>query len=143
MENKNNQKDKKRENRTIEELLKELRESKHWSYLNLMDELYKKGLNVDEKIVKKWEIGLEYPDLDTIYLLSELYMIPSEDLIIAKQNSFDKACNSIHMTLIKWICYISGFSYKVAFVIVTIFYIMAYFLALMAFAAGVENLKYL
>ena len=143
MENKNNQKDKKRENRTIEELLKELRESKHWSYLNLIDELYKKGLNVDEKIVKKWEIGLEYPDLDTIYLLSELYMIPSEDLIIAKQNSFDKACNSIHMTLIKWICYIFGFSYKVGFVIVTIFYIMAYFLALMAFAAGVENLKYL
>ena len=143
MENKNNQENKKRENRTIEELLKELRESKHWSYLNLIDELYKKGLNVDEKIVKKWEIGLEYPDLDTIYLLSELYMIPSEDLIIAKQNSFDKACNSIHMTLIKWICYISGFSYKVGFVIVTIFYIMAYFLALMAFAAGVENLKYL
>ena len=138
-----NQENFKIENRTIEELLKKLREEKNWTYLNLIDELYKIGFTVNEKTIKKWEIGLEYPDLDAIYKLSELYMVPSENFIIAKKNSFDKAYNSTHMTLIKWICYIGGFSYKVGLVLLCILYAVSFVLGLMLFCEGVKRIPYL
>ncbi len=49
------------ENRTIEQLLKDLREEKGWTYLQVVEKLQELGLSMDDKKVKKWEIGLEYP----------------------------------------------------------------------------------
>ncbi len=46
------------EKRTLEEMLKNLREEKHWTYIHVVEGLGKIGLIVDEKKVKKWEIGL-------------------------------------------------------------------------------------
>ncbi len=96
--------------RTLEELLLDLRTQKNWTYLDIVNELSKLGLIVDEKTVKKWEFGLSYPDLETIYKLSELYLVSSEDFLNAKEISYQKSYNSIHMTLIKWICYFTGFT---------------------------------
>ena len=73
--------------RTLEEMLLDLRNQKGWTYIHIVEELQKLGVTIDEKSVKKWEIGLKYPDLDVIYKLSELYMIPSEKIIMAKSNS--------------------------------------------------------
>ena len=98
------------ETRTIEELLKDLRTKKDWSYWNLVEELSKRNIMIDEKRVKKWEYGLEYPDLDTIYRLSEIYEIPSENFVIAKNNSFKEGFETIHMEFIKRFCYITGIS---------------------------------
>ena len=69
----------------IEELLRLLRLNKNWTYWQLVEKLEDDRLT--EKDVKKWEYGLKYPDLDMIYKLSELYQIPSEELIQAKNNS--------------------------------------------------------
>ena len=52
------------ETRTIEQLLRDLRQEKEWSYWNVVDELTRKGIILNEKTIKKWEYGLEYPDLD-------------------------------------------------------------------------------
>lgn len=104
------------EKRTIEELLFELRDEKQWTYIHIVEKLQKLGVQTTEKQIKKWEIGLEYPDLDTIYKLSELYMVPSQNFIIAKSNSYEKGMNSIHMTFIKWFCYITGFTLKVGYI---------------------------
>ena len=71
---------------------------------------------IDEKIVKKWEYGLEYPDLDTIYRLSEIYEIPSENFVIAKNNSFKEGFETIHMEFIKRFCYITGISLKIGYI---------------------------
>ena len=109
------------ETRTIEELLQDLRKEKSWTYINIVERLNTLGLLVDEKKVKKWEIGLEYPDLDTIYKLSELYYVPSENFIIAKNNSYQRGLESVHMMLIKWICYFTGISLKMALVSTYIF----------------------
>ena len=68
-------------------MLLDLRNQKGWTYIHIVEELQKLGVTIDEKSVKKWEIGLKYPDLDVIYKLSELYMIPSEKIIMAKSNS--------------------------------------------------------
>lgn len=104
------------EERTLEQLLKDLREEKQWTYMHVVQELNQIGLIVDEKKMKKWEIGLEYPELDEIYKLSELYFIPSEDFVTAKTNSYQEGLESIHATLIKWICYLTGISLKVGYI---------------------------
>ena len=102
--------------KTIEELLRQLRQEKNWSYLNVIQELSKLGIVTNEKLIRKWEVGLEYPDLDTIYKLSEIYMVPSEDFIKAKGKSFEKGYNSIHMTFIKWFCYLTGATLKIGYI---------------------------
>ncbi len=111
------------ETRTIEELLKDLREEKQWTYMHIVEELNKIGLIVDEKKVKKWEIGLEYPEIDEIYKLSELYFVPSDNFVMAKSNSYKQGLESVHATLIKWICYLTGISLKVGYVF---FYIVVF-----------------
>ena len=98
---------------TLENLLRRLRKEKNWSYLNIVQELSKVKIMIDEKTVKKWEIGLEYPNLELIYKLSDIYNISSEEIIQAKNNSLNKGFNSIHTRLIKWICYFTGISAKI------------------------------
>lgn len=97
------------EKRSIEELLTDLRKEKNWSYIDVVQALSKMNVFVDEKMIKKWEIGLEYPDTNTLYKLSELYLIPATDFVTAKNNSYTKGSQAIHKTFIKWFCYITGF----------------------------------
>ena len=91
------------EERTLEEVLLELRESKNYTYLDITEKLNQKGTYIEEKIIKKWELGLIYPSTDELYLLSEIYMFPVVDLIQAKNNSYKKGMDSIHYRLIKWL----------------------------------------
>ncbi len=100
---------------TLETLLTNLRIQKYWTYLNVVEELSKLGVMVTEKQVKKWEYGLEVPDLDMIYKLSELYFVSSNDLIAARDYSFSKSYNSLHMLTIRWFCYFTGFTLKVGY----------------------------
>lgn len=121
------------EKRTLEELLSELRKKKNWTYINVIQELSKIGVFVDERTIKKWEIGLEYPDTNTIYKLSELYFIPASNLITAKSNSYNEGYQAIHKIFIKWFCYITGFSIKVGYIITYVFLYVALIGAFMFF----------
>lgn len=130
------------EDLTIEELLIKLREEKKWTYIHLMQELNKLEKIVNEKELKKWELGLEYPDTETIYKLAQIYVIPSEVFINAKNNSFKKGNNLINFRLIKWICYFTGISLKVAYWGLMILYGLLLILALWFFvdiAGKVKN----
>lgn len=44
-------------------------------------------VNVQEINIKKWERDLEFPDLNVIYKLSEIYMISSTEIIDKKQKT--------------------------------------------------------
>lgn len=127
------------ESRTLEQLLKELREEKSWTYLHVVEELNKLGLIVEEKQVKKWEVGLEYPDINEIYKLSELYFVPSDNFVMAKSNSYQEGLNSIHATLIKWICYITGISLKIGYVAFYVIITMAVIGSLMFFVGKMNE----
>ena len=61
-------KEKKEVGEGIEELLIRLRNEKGWSRVELLSHLSNK--TIKEKDIRKWELGLEYPDLDMIYELS-------------------------------------------------------------------------
>ena len=121
------------ETRTIEQLLRDLRQEKEWSYWNVVDELTRKGIILNEKTIKKWEYGLEYPDLDIIYKLSEIYSVPSQDFVMAKNNSFKEGYETIHMELIKRICYITGISLKAGYIAMYVFIGLALIWALLFF----------
>ena len=76
-------------------------------------------------MIKKMESGLEYPDWDVMYKLSELYSVPVEEFVKAKEYSYEKLKNSISVTIIKWMNYLFGISFKVSIVLITIFYFVA------------------
>lgn len=127
------------EERTLEQLLKDLREEKHWTYMHIVENLNKLGLQVDDKKVKKWEIGLEYPELDEIYKLSELYFIPSDNFVMAKTNSYKQGMESVHATLIKWVCYFTGLSLKIGYVGFYVIIALALIGALMFFVGNLNK----
>ena len=65
--------------------LYELRKSKGYTEEELVDKINK--INVQVINIKKWERDLEFPDLEIIYKLSEIYMIPSAEIIYKKQKT--------------------------------------------------------
>lgn len=106
----------------LEELLVELRNKHNWSRVEVLDKL-----NVDnltEKNIKKWEYGLEYPDLDMIYRLSEIYQVSSSEIIQAKNNSYAKGVGGINKNAIKCIAYILNVSLYAGTVIMALIYII-------------------
>lgn len=99
----------------IENLLRELREKNNWEYINVVVKLSELGIMVNEKTIRKWESGLEYPELDVIYKLSEIYHISSEEFINAKNNSYKRGFSHIYQKTINIFCYITGASLKVGY----------------------------
>lgn len=65
--------------------LYELRKEKGLTEDELVDKI--NMINVQTINVKKWERDLEFPELDVIYKLSEIYMIPSAEIIDKKQKT--------------------------------------------------------
>lgn len=124
---KSSKKNKKEIEKGIEEVLREARQKNGWTYVEVVSRL--KDDTLTGKEIKKWEIGLKYPDLDMIYKLSELYQIPSEELITAKSNSYEKGLASVNQTIIKWICYFFDISLRAASVITVIIYVAALIVA--------------
>lgn len=127
------------ETRTLEQLLKELREEKNWTYLHIVEELNKLGLVVDEKKVKKWEIGLEYPEISEIYKLSEIYLVASQNFIMAKTNSYKEGLASVHATLIKWVCYLTGISLKIGYIAFYVIIVLALIGSLLFFVGKMKD----
>ena len=76
----------------------------------LMEELNKKGIILKEKDLRKWEWGLEYPNLDIIYKLSEIYQIPSAKILHIKEQTLKEGIEGIHKWIIRWLSYLIGFS---------------------------------
>ena len=95
---------------TLEVILQNERLKRGWNYENVAKQLATP--NITAKNVKKWEYSFEYPDLNTIYKISELYQIPSEILVQAKSNGYSEGLHSVHKLFIKTICYIFNLPIK-------------------------------
>ena len=121
----------------FEELLTRARKEKNLSHVEVLSKL--KDRTLTEKDIRKWEIGLTYPDLDTMYELSAIYEIPINDMLDAKKRSCEKGIISTRM--IKWICYFLNVSIHVAIVITIIIYILAIFLGFYIFRVGMNKLS--
>ena len=104
---------------TLEVILQNERLKRGWNYKHLAEQLALP--NVTAKDVKKWEYSFEYPDLNTIYKISELYQIPSEILVQAKSNGYAEGLNSVHKVFIRTICYIFNLPIKAMIIFSYIF----------------------
>ena len=67
-------------------------------------------INVQSINIKKWERDLEFPDLDAIYKLSEIYMIASAEIIDKKQQTLQAGVEGIHMYIIRVLSLLMGIS---------------------------------
>lgn len=115
----------------IEDLLIELRKKEGLTIVELLEKL--DNSNLKEKDIKNWEIGLKYPDLDTIYKLSEIYKVPSTEFVQAKNNSYEKGLAGINKKIIRWIAYTLNVSFYVGTVITVLIYVGALTFAFMFF----------
>lgn len=115
----------------IEDLLIELRKKEGLTIVELLEKL--NDSNLKEKDIKNWEIGLKYPDLDTIYKLSEIYKVPSTEFVLAKNNSYEKGLAGINKKIIRWIAYTLNVSFYIGTVITVLIYICALVFAFMFF----------
>lgn len=121
-----------------EERLKREEKEKQESEWKLREKL------LADEDVKKWEYGITYPELDMLYILSEMFYISCDDLVQAKNISLKRGFPSTRT--IKWICYYLNVSIWVGFAINIIIMTLAFILALaffrwamMGFAERLKN----
>ena len=86
---------------TIGEKIKELRLKKEWTQEELGE-----FLNVSRSAVSSWEVGRNYPDLETVIALSDLFEIPldyllREDMELAKDVTKKIKMNHYYRLLLK------------------------------------------
>lgn len=118
--------------------LYDLREKRGYTIEELAEKINMPTVKI--KTIKKWEHDLEFPNLDQIYKLSEIYEIASEELIQVKTETLQEGLKGIHKTLIRVIGYILGIS---IYGTVIITYIAIAFFAIWAiinFAVQVNNM---
>lgn len=101
---------KKKKEKSIDfgEWLYTLRKAKGYSEIDLMEII--NDAHITEKNIKKWERDLEYPDLDMIYKLSEIYHIPAAEMLHIKEQTLKEGIEGVHKWIIRWISYLIGFS---------------------------------
>lgn len=111
--------------------LYELRKEHNLTYEELVNKINIPKVQV--KNLRKWERSLEYPDLDTIYKLSEIFKIPSEELLSSKEETLKKGIGKINVRLIRTISYILNVSIYTAIWITRISLVLALIIAWMYF----------
>ena len=76
-----------------------------------------------------------------IYKLSEIYEVPSQEFIQAKNNSFEKGLAGINANFIKWICYLLNVSFYTGVVITIILYVVVLIVAFLFFITMASNVR--
>ena len=66
--------------------------------------------NITVKIIKKWEHDLEFPNLDIMYKLSEIYEVSIEVLMQVRTETLQEGLKGVHRTIIRFIGYVLGIS---------------------------------
>lgn len=62
------------------------------------------------KAIRKWEHDLEFPNLDQMYKLSEIYQVPIEEIMQVRTQTLEEGLKGVHKTIIRFLGYLLGFS---------------------------------
>ncbi len=108
--------------------LYDLRCKKQYTIEELVQRLNIESLQA--KNIRKWEHDLEFPDLNQMYKISEIYQIPIEELMQVKTQTLQEGVKGIHKELIRIIGYLLGFS---IYGTIIISYIIIFFALVWAF----------
>lgn len=90
--------------KTFGEFLKEGMDNKGISVSTLEEILAEMKNPHTEKEIKLWTKDAYYPDITTIYMLSEIFEIHPNDFLEAKQNMQEAGLNAIDMITMRVVC---------------------------------------
>ena len=103
--------------------LYEIRKERGYTELELVEKINQR--NVQVRNVKKWERDLEFPDLDAIYKLSEIYGIPSTEIVEKKNETLQNGVDGINIFVIRMISFMLGISiYGTIIVVYTVTFVV-------------------
>lgn len=120
------------------EYLYDLRQKKGYTIEELAQEINMPTVTI--KIIKKWEHDLEFPNLDQIYKLSEIYEVPSEEIVQVRTQTLEEGLNGVHRTIIRFIGYILGISIYTTVILSYVTIAVAGVWALFNFAKACDGL---
>ncbi|MBO5479399.1 MAG: helix-turn-helix transcriptional regulator [Clostridia bacterium] len=108
--------------------LYDLRCKKEYTIEELVQKINMETVTI--KSVRKWEHDLEFPNLDQIYKISEIYDVPAEEIMQVRANTLEEGLKGVHKDLIRLISYMLGFS---IYGMLIICYIIIFFALIWAF----------
>ncbi len=88
--------------------LYDLREKRGYTIEELAEKINMPNATI--KTIKKWEHDLEFPKLDIMYKLSEIYEVPIEVLMQIRTETLEEGLKGVHKTIIRFIGYLFGIS---------------------------------
>ena len=88
--------------------LYDLRCKKEYTIEELVQKMNMEKVNI--KSIRKWEHDIEFPNLDQIYKLSEIYEVPAEELMQVRTQTLEEGLKGVHKELIRLLSYVLGFS---------------------------------
>ena len=88
--------------------LYQLRVEKGFTEYDLVEKINMRNVQVIN--IKKWERDLEFPDIDAIYKLSEIYQIMAAEIIDKKQKTLQAGVDGIHIYIIRMLSLLMGIS---------------------------------
>lgn len=88
--------------------LYDLRCKKEYTIEELAEKINMEKVTI--KSVRKWEHDLEFPNLDQMYKLSEIYEVPIEELMQIRTQTLEEGLKGVHKTILRLLGYLLGFS---------------------------------
>lgn len=88
--------------------LYDLRTKNEYTVEELVEKL--EIVTIKPKTIRKWEHDLEFPNLDQMYKLSEVYQVPIEELMQVRTQTLEEGLKGIHKGIIRFLGYLLGFS---------------------------------
>lgn len=88
--------------------LYDLRCKKEYTIEELAEKINMETVTI--KGIRKWEHDLEFPNLDQMYKLSEIYEVPIEELMQVRTETLEEGLKGVHKMIIRLLGYLLGFS---------------------------------
>lgn len=117
--------------------LYDLREKRGYTIEELVEKINMP--NVTIKTIKKWEHDLEFPNLDIMYKLSEIYEVPIEELMQIKTQTLEEGIKGINKEMVRFIGYLLGIPIYGAVIFSYVFLIVGGIGSVLFFAAKVSG----
>lgn len=117
--------------------LYDLREKSEYTVEELVEKINMQ--NITTKTIKKWEHDLEFPNLDIMYKLSEIYEVPIENLMQIKTQTLEEGVKGINKGMIRFIGYLLGIPIYGAVIFSYVFLIVGGIGSVLFFAARISG----
>lgn len=93
------------------------------------------------KAIRKWEHDLEFPNLDQMYKLSEIYEVPIEEIMQVRTQTLEEGLKGVHKELIRLLSYVLGFSIYGMLIICYIIIFAAFIYAIWFFIDATKTVQ--